>query len=45
MSGPFTIYNLQFTVRLLFTVNSKRTTDNIWKIDNSERVTGGVYEC
>lgn len=44
MSEPFTIYSLQFTVHLLFSVNNERITDNVRKIDNGEQITGGAYE-
>jgi hypothetical protein len=43
----FTVYNLQFTVRLLFTFNRlanrenrKRKTENAWKTENGKQLIG-----
>ena len=44
MKTLLTVYRLPFTVRLLFTVNRERLTDNLWKTDNCEQLMGGVYE-
>ena len=38
MKSLFTVY------RLLFTVNREWVTGNLWKTDNRESLTGGVYE-
>jgi len=44
MNKAFTVYYLQFTVRLPLTVNSEQITDNIWKIANGEQITEAQYE-
>ncbi len=48
MSGQFTVYSLQFTVRFRFTISPEPThgkslTANARKTENRERITRGIY--